>query len=234
LRKRREKVIHLPPHPVWFWLILVSPFLIWISLWIVAQNPKVSLKPLRPWLMAGSIVLFIPYMFLEVSPTGGNRAVRLVIQAAFYTCLCVQAWLQRRYMFETLRSPNAKWYSKRRTAEFSVPAPNLRIMVRDIDSVTPWYVEKLGLRKLAASSSSEPSAAIFRFKADGNSVILTTRDGFQTGKTPILLARKIDRMRDVMSARGVDVGAIELDRQGIHYFQIHDPEGNAIEVVEER
>jgi hypothetical protein len=38
----------------------------------------------------------------------------------------------------------------------------------------------------------------------------------------------------VMAARGVDVGAIEQDRQGSHYFQIHDPEGNAIEVVEER
>jgi predicted enzyme related to lactoylglutathione lyase len=110
----------------------------------------------------------------------------------------------------------------------------LRILVRDIDSVTPWYVEKLGLRKLAAAPPAEPSAAIFRFKADGNSVILTTRDGSQTGKTPILFSKKIDRMRDVMSARGVDVGAIEQDRQGIHYFQIHDPEGNAIEVVEER
>ncbi|MGA8540917.1 MAG: VOC family protein [Terriglobales bacterium] len=226
--------MHLPPHPVWFWLILFSPFLIWLTLWIVAQNSKVSLKPLRPWLVAGSIVFLVPYVFLDVSPTGGNRAVRLVVQAAFYTCLCVQAWLQRRYMFETLRSPNAKWYSKWRSAEFSVPVPSLRILVRDIDSVMPWYVEKLGLRKLAKAPSQEPGAETFRFKANGHSVILTTRSGFQTGKTPILFAKKIDRMRDVMSARGVDVGAIEQDRQGIHYFQIHDPEGNAIEVVEER
>jgi len=114
------------------------------------------------------------------------------------------------------------------------PRPSLRILVRDIDSVTPWYVEKLGLRKSAKAPPQEPCAATFRFKADGNSVILTTRSGFQTGKTPILFAKKIGRMRDVMSARGVDVGAIEQDRQGIHYFQIHDPEGNAIEVVEER
>ncbi len=226
--------MHLPPHPVWFWLILLSPFLVWLTLWIVAQNPKVSLKPLRPWLVAGCILFVIPYIFLDVSPTGGNKAARLVVQAAFYTCLCVQAWLQRLYMFETLRSPDAKWYSRWKSAEFSVPAPSLRILVRDIDSVSPWYVEKLGLRKLAAAPPAEPSAAIFRFKADGNSVILTTRSGFQTGKTPILFAKKIGRMRDVMSARGVDVGAIEQDRQGIHYFQIHDPEGNAIEVVEER
>ena len=226
--------MHLPPHPVWFWLILVSPLLIWLTLWMVAQNPKVSLKPLRPWLVAGTIVFLIPYVFLDVVPTGGNKIARLAVEAAFYTCLCVSFWVQRHCMFDTLRPPNAKWYSRRKSAEFSIPAPSLRILVRDIDSVTPWYVEKLGLRKSAKAPPQEPCAATFRFKADGNSVILTTRSGFQTGKTPILFAKKIGIMRDVMSARGVDVGAIEQDRQGIHYFQIHDPEGNAIEVVEER
>lgn len=224
--------MHLPLHPVWFWPILLSPFPVWFSLWIVAQNSKVSLKPLRPWLMAGTILLFVPWVVIEA--TGGNKAMRLVVQSAFYTCFCLQAWLQRRYMFDRLRSPNAKWYSRWKSAEFSVPASSLRILVRDIDSVSPWYIEKLGLRKLADSPAAEPSAAVFRFKPDGRSVILTTRSGFQTGKTPILFTKKIGRMKDVMSARGVDVGAIEQDRQGIHYFQIHDPEGNAIEVVEER
>ncbi len=226
--------MHLPPHPVWFWLILVSPLLIWLALWIVARNPGVSLKPLRPWLVAGTILLFIPYVFLDAVPTGSYRSLRLVVQAAFFTCLCVQGWLQRHYMFETLRSPNARWYSRWKSAEFSVPAPSLRILVRDIDAVSPWYIEKLGLRKLAAASPPEPSAAIFRFSAGGKSVILTARSGFQTGKTPILFAKKIGRMRDVLTARGVAAGMIERDRQGVHYFQIHDPEGNALEVVEER
>ena len=36
-----------------------------------------------------------------------------------------------------------------------------------------------------------------------------------------------------MAARGVHVGAIELDRQGTRYFQVRDPEGNEIEVVQE-
>jgi hypothetical protein len=35
-------------------------------------------------------------------------------------------------------------------------------------------------------------------------------------------------------ARGVQVGNVEQDRQGTHYFQVRDPEGNVIEVVEER
>jgi hypothetical protein len=36
-----------------------------------------------------------------------------------------------------------------------------------------------------------------------------------------------------MAARGLNVGTVERDRQGILYFQIRDPEGNEIEVVEE-
>jgi predicted enzyme related to lactoylglutathione lyase len=226
--------MHLPPHPVWFWLIVLSPLLIWFTLWVVAQNSKMSLKPLRPWLMAGCFLFLVPYLFLDASGAGGNKTLRLVFQAAFYTCLCVSLWIQKRYMFDTLRSPNAKWYSRWKSAEFFVPAPSQRIVVRNIDLVSPWYIEKLGLRKLTEATPAEPSAAIFRFKADGNSIVLTTRSGFQTGRTPILFTKKIGRMRDVMSARGVDVGRVEQDRQGIRYFQIHDPEGNAIEVVEER
>jgi predicted enzyme related to lactoylglutathione lyase len=184
--------------------------------------------------VAGQFLLLVPYVFLDASSMASGKVVHLLVQAAFYTCMMASIWLQRRYLFETLRSPNTKWYSRWKSAEFSIPAPSLRIVVRDIDSVSPWYVEKLGLRKLATTPPAEPCAAIFRFKADGNSIILTPRSGFQTGKTPILFAKKIDRMRNVMSARGVDVGIIEKDRQGIRYFQIHDPEGNLIEVVEER
>jgi predicted enzyme related to lactoylglutathione lyase len=210
---------------------MVSPFLIWLVLCVVAQNPRVSLKPLRPWLVTGTILFFVPYVFLDAA--GSNKAVRLVVGAAFWTCFLISSWIRTRDTFETLRSPNTKWYSRWKSAKFSVPAPNLRILVRDIDSVSPWYVEKLGLRKLAEAPPGEPSDAIFRFKADGHSVILTTRSGVQAGKTPILFTKKIGRIRDVLAARGVESGPIERDRQGIHYFQIHDPEGNAIEVVEE-
>jgi predicted enzyme related to lactoylglutathione lyase len=226
--------MQLPPHPVWFWLILASPFLIWLTLWVVAKSPKVSLRPLTPWLGAGYILLAIPNMLVYFGPTGGNKALRLAVWAAFWTCFVTFFWVRGLYMSETLRSPNAKWYSPWKAAEFSVPAPSLRIVVRDVDAVSPWYIEKLGLRKLAEPPPVEPSAAIFRFKADGKSVILTTRSGLQNAKRPMLFTKKIARMKDIMSERGVDVGAIEQDRQGTRYFQLHDPEGNAIEVVEDR
>ncbi len=64
-------------------------------------------------------------------------------------------------------------------------------------------------------------------------MVLTTRSDFRTGKTPILFTKKLFRLQDVLVARGVQVGAVERHRQGIHYFEIHDSEGNVIEVVEQ-
>lgn len=225
--------MHLPPHPVWFWLVLISPFLVWLTLWIVANKLQISLKSLMPWLTAGWILFGPLYFLYDGILMDGHRVLRLVSGQGFWTCLFLSSWIRRREMFETVRSPKAKWFSRSKSAEFSVPAPSLRILVRDIGSVSPWYEEKLGLRKLAQTPSAEPSSATFRFKADGHSVILTTRSGFQTGKTPILFSKKIDRIKRVLVARGVEAGPMEQDRQGTHYFQIHDPEGNVIEVVEE-
>lgn len=135
-------------------------------------------------------------------------------------------------MFETLPGPGSKWYQPWKTAGFSIPT-STSILVRNIDAVSPWYIDKLGLRKLSENDWDESGIATFRFKSDGNSVVLTTRAGLGTGKTPILFTKKIAKMRNVMQARGVNAGMIEKDRQGIRYFQIQDPEGNEIEVVEE-
>jgi len=177
------------------------------------------------------MVLFgVPYFLLE--SVDGYKALHLISQAAFFTCWTLLTWIQRRYLFETLGMPGGRWYFPWRAAQFSIPAET-RILVRHIDSVLPWYVGRLGLHKLTFDPA-EPGIATLRFKEDGNSVVLTTQSGFQVGKTPILFTKKIGRMREVLTARGVDIGAIEQDRQGIRYFQIHDPEGNEIEVVEER
>ena len=143
------------------------------------------------------------------------------------------SWIKGRYVFETLPAPGAKWYLPWKSAAFSIPN-NLRIQVQDINSVSPWYVEKLGLRKLTENPYGELGIATYRFKPDGKSVVLTTQEGFRTNKTPILFAKKISRVKDVLAARGISPGVTKQDRQGIRYFEIHDPEGNVIEVVEDR
>ncbi len=111
---------------------------------------------------------------------------------------------------------------------------NAVTVVRNIDFVTPWYVEKLGLCKLGHIRLREYEVAIYRFTERGRSVTITTRATERTDTTLRLFTKRIGRMRRVMSTRGIDVGPIQEDRQGTRYFETGDPEGNIIEVVEER
>lgn len=221
--------MYLPAHPLWFWLIIFSPILVWSALWAIARFGRVSLKPFTPWLTAGMIASFPVFIVLDASDSHKN--LRLGVEAIFYTCLIGVTLIERRYMFETLRGP-AKWYVPWSSARFSIPQ-NAHIFVRDIDSVAPWYVHKLGLRKEIETSSQGSDGATYKFKEDGKSITLTSRTNYGTDKTLILFTKRIGRMKGVLSARGIVVGPIEQDRQGTHYFEIHDPEGNAIEVVEE-
>jgi hypothetical protein len=50
--------------PLWLWLIVLSPFLIWLALWLIAQNPKVSLRLLKKWLFAAQLLIAIPFFAL--------------------------------------------------------------------------------------------------------------------------------------------------------------------------
>jgi predicted enzyme related to lactoylglutathione lyase len=223
--------VHLPPHPVWFWLLLAAPWLTPALLWIVVNKSKVSFKPLTAWLWGGWFVFWTLYTLVFLA--GGHKTARVAAYAAAYSCWGMALVIKRHYLFETLRAPGSKWYLPWQATGFSVP-DRTHILVRNIEAVSPWYIEKLGLRKLTENELGESNAATFRFKEDGNSVVLTTRGGFGTEKTPMLFTRRIAKMRDVMMARGVEVGMIERDRQGLRYFDIRDPEGNEIEVVEER
>jgi len=221
--------MHLPAHPVWFWLIMGIPLVVWSALWAVARFGQVSMKPLTPWLKVGLFLFISTYFLLDV--TDGHKALRFGVGVIGYTCWGLLLWIQHRDRFESLRSPSAKWYIPFNSAKFSIPT-NVRILVKDVNSVSPWYTDKLGLRKSEENLGEESGAAAYKFKEDGKSVVLTTMAGFGTEKTPILFTKKITRMKAVLAARGVDAGPIEQDRQGTLYFEIHDPEGNAIEVVQ--
>jgi catechol 2,3-dioxygenase-like lactoylglutathione lyase family enzyme len=222
--------MRLPPHPLWFWLILGSPSVIWLVLWIAVQYKQVSLRPLTSWLKAG-FFLFLP-AFIVLEEMEGHKALRLAVGAIFYTCWTLQLWIERRYMFETIRGPAAKWYVPWTTARFTLPK-NARIRVRDIDSLSHWYTDKLGLQKAAENPWGEHDGTTYKFKEGGKSITLTTKASYGTDKTLILFTKTIDRMKGVLSARGIEGGPIERDRQRTRYFEIRDPEGNAIEVVEE-
>lgn len=161
-----------------------------------------------------------------------HRALRAGVSSTFLACWGMLMWLQNRYRFETLRAPGAKWYSLAGSATFSLPS-TVRILVRDVDSVSSWYVEKMGLRKLAKNPWGE-DVATYQFKEDGHSVVLTNTAGFGIQKHPMFFAKKITKMKEILTARGVISDPLQQDRQGIRYFEIRDPEGNAIEIVEEK
>lgn len=222
--------MHLPTHPLWFWLVITSPFITWTALWAVSRFGRVSLRPLTQLLIVGMILSFP--VFIVLGSPGSHKASYLFAQAVFYSCWTGATWIRQRYVFETLRGPSGKWYIPWSAARFSIPE-NVRIAIRDMDYVAPWYADKLGLRRAAGASPAESGTATYKFNPDGKSIVLTTKTNYTTDRPLILFTKKIGRMRGILSERGVNVGPIEQDRQGTGYFEIHDPEGNAIEVVEE-
>jgi predicted enzyme related to lactoylglutathione lyase len=228
-RNKYSAFVRLPHHPVSFWLILLSPWAGFVALWITVNTVKKSFKPWIPWLFGGYAIFLFGYFVL--GPLDGqHKTACLVFGMGMWTFYVAAGWLKRRYQFEIMDSPRGRWYFPWTRAEFSVP-DDTHILVRNLESVAPWYGEKLGLRK--ATEQHDPANVKFKFKEDGKSVVLTTSSGFRTGKTPIFFTKKIGRMRKIMLERGVDVRAIEKDRQGISYFGIRDPEGNEIEIVQE-
>jgi hypothetical protein len=227
--------MQLPHHLASLWLLLSIPLLAWLALWVTEQKLKVSLKPLIPWFFAGFALLMLTSLLTNsMTNSYGNKVLYLASSLSGWTCYGLMLWIKRRYTFETLSAPNTKWYLPWKSAEFSIAAPSARVLVRNLDSVLPWYIEKFGFRKVAENSQVQSGTATLRFKVDGNSLVLTTRNGLGTNRTPMLFTKRIDRFRDVLVARGVEVGTVKQDGQGIHYFDIHDPEGNLIEIVEER
>ncbi len=70
-------------------------------------------------------------------------------------------------------------------------------------------------------------------KKDQIAISLGPRGKTTDGTTPMLYASNVKKARELLGSRGVSVGDIQEDRQGTHYFQMRDLEGNLIEVSEE-
>ncbi len=230
LTLRGGLIMHLPSHPIWYWLLVATPLVAWLALWATATFTQVSLKPLLPWLWV-AFFLTAP-VYLVVGALDGQKTLRMVCSAVFYSCVMSLLSIQRRYQFATIRWPRPVWNAPWKSAEFSIPT-DMRISVKNIHSASEWYTQRLGLLKQADDQPEQKEVVTYRFREDGKSIVLTTKPDFRTGRTPIFFTKKISRMKDALNARGIDTGTITKDRQGTRYFEINDPEGNVIEVVEE-
>jgi len=114
-------------------------------------------------------------------------------------------------------------------------ADSFYIGVLDVGSATSWYIEKLGLQKVPAEIDDPEGCVALGFsKKDRTCIAVLGPRGKPTdGTTPILYASNIRKAWEVLGSRGANVGEIQEDQQGTHYFEMPDLEGNVIEVSEE-
>jgi len=134
-------------------------------------------------------------------------------------------WIKGRLQF---MDPST-WNTKRMSWLLHIPGPTY-VEIKNPSSSAAWYVEKLGLRRLAPSEDADPKTIRMKFSGDTEEMRLGPQDPLSLGATILLYSRRLKRARKVLSERAVDVSPIRVDRQGTNYFEFHDPEGNTIEV----
>ena len=107
------------------------------------------------------------------------------------------------------------------------------IVVRDIPAATAWYMEKLGMCKIQTGIEDCPECVALGFERDEYAITLGPAAGPPEELTAMLYSNKVPKARELLASRGVRVGEIQQDRQGTHYFEMQDLEGNVIEITEE-
>jgi hypothetical protein len=91
-----------------------------------------------------------------------------------------------------------------------------------------------GSKRFLRKSTTRRCVALDFSKKDQTCIAVLGPRGKPTdGTTPILYTSNIRKAREVLGFRGVNVGEIQEDRQGTHYFEMRDLEGSVIEVSEE-
>ena len=112
------------------------------------------------------------------------------------------------------------------------PAASNYIPVLDVAAATSWYVEKFGLRP-RPTKFDDGQRGVELWLADEVYFVLGPRDVPTADETPMLYTPRITKARDYLTARGVEAGEIQQDRQGTKFFEIRDLEGNLIEISQE-
>ena len=211
---------HFHPGPALF--VLAALLALWAVLFVLAEFGDVSLKPLKSWLAWLLWGLTAFPLVMEGLP----RSWRIAVFAAYAGATMVLGWVKRRYLFESNVKPPRSLASL-----LTVPQPTY-VAVRDVAGAAPWYAEKFGLRKLAATEQPRKDGIRLQFNENTHPVILAPKDPVVARPTPMFFTRKLDRVRDALTANGVSAGPIQQDRQGTHFFELLDCEGNPLEISE--
>ena len=112
------------------------------------------------------------------------------------------------------------------------PAATNYIPVLDLAAAAAWYSDKFGLRQYTIKF--DDSQRGLELKAANEIFFVLGPSGVPAkAETPMLYASDIERARKYLTARGVEIGDVQKNRQGTTFFEIRDPEGHIIEICEE-
>lgn len=222
VHERFSRLMHFQYSPAL--LVLFVLFVMWAVLFVLAEYGDVSLKPLKSWLAAACWLLW----GITALPLSGSvpRPWRFAALVAYGGATSVLAWVKRSYLFESKVKPSrslASW--------LTIPQPTY-VAVRDVSTAVPWYVEKLGLRKLAATEQARKDGVALQFNEKTHPVILIPKDPAAFRPAPVFFTRKIGKVRDVLTANCVSAGPVQQDRQGTNFFELQDSQGTTIEISE--
>ncbi len=200
--------------------VLLAPVAIWAVVYGFATVTHVSLKPLKPWLIAFCWIFWGLGIIGDVT----MRPWREVIFPIYTGLTLVLAWIKRRYLFKSDAKP-----SRSLASILKVPEPTY-IAVKNVSATAPWYIEKFGLRELAPSDETRPDGVTLQFKADSSPIILVPKDPAIHRPLPVFFTRNVEKARERLMAEGISVGLIQQDYQGARHFELLDNEGNRLEV----
>ncbi|MBZ5550799.1 MAG: VOC family protein [Acidobacteriia bacterium] len=113
------------------------------------------------------------------------------------------------------------------------PAGTNYIGVVDMAAATTWYIQKLGLRKVDVELDDGEDCVALGFEKDECALCLGPPGRPTDELTPMLYSSNLRKAREFLISTGVNVSEIQKDRQGTHYFEMRDLEGNVIEITEE-
>jgi catechol 2,3-dioxygenase-like lactoylglutathione lyase family enzyme len=115
----------------------------------------------------------------------------------------------------------------------SIFSGEIVVCVSNREAASAWYKEKLDLRESADPiADGEPGDIMLASRKDEIRVVVTAA-GTGEPDRPMLDTRNAAKAREWLLARGVEVGPVQTDRQGTHYIEMRDLEGNSIEICEE-
>ena len=107
------------------------------------------------------------------------------------------------------------------------------IGVVDIAAATAWYINKLGLRKVNVELDDGEDSVALGFAKDDCALCLGPPGRPTDESTTRLCSSNVKKAREFLTSRAVNVGEIQQDGQGTHYFEMRDLEGNVVEICEE-